>query len=167
MCLRAQVSEILCLYAQVSEHVQVSEISRAPVSIWPMYSGCTPFFVARSGVSRTRARSPMPCLGKRVQTDTVEEEISQFACGMQHLGGNLVVTAIGDPIWSDSNQQHSICLQNPSEMKDVFLYHCAQGVVLQTTLPTFMLFHPNLIGCAKNVFSALISSSFSYNPCTV
>ena len=35
MCLRAQVSEILCLYAQVSEHVQVSEISRAQVSVWP------------------------------------------------------------------------------------------------------------------------------------
>ena len=35
MCLRAQVSEILRLYAQVSEHVQVSEISRAQVSVWP------------------------------------------------------------------------------------------------------------------------------------
>ena len=29
-----------------------------------MYSGCTRFFFARSGVSRTRARSPMPCLGE-------------------------------------------------------------------------------------------------------
>ena len=31
-----------------------------------------------------------------VQPDTGEEEISQFECGMHNLGGNLVVTAIGD-----------------------------------------------------------------------